>query len=307
MACEVPHRAATHLPCRSDFWSDFSCLQVATIWLSRSRRPSSIGWCSRPRMRPVLTSTRRGRTIGVPCGPYRRRALCEGGAQPHDRGRPLGSRYRGVEASPDHASRQRHRADEVPRLWTNDRRRPGRADRHEHGRGARNVLPWNETCVGPVRAAYWRDEDRGSGACGSHAAREERSTETDFPRRQALQWVAPTIHRGSKRRLSCRSSPSPILFVRFNIQDQRIHDLGLLDQTQVGKFVDFLRFRYLQALRQIGPGRATHHRAASRERAIGRAGQARDRWRHVQSASDLRWPDLRPRHRARRRTWKASI
>ena len=47
------------------------------------------------------------------------------------------------------------------------------------------------------------------------------------------------------------------MFVKFVVQDRRIHDLSMLRQERVGRFVDFLRFEiykhYGKSVRDEGP------------------------------------------------------
>lgn len=51
------------------------------------------------------------------------------------------------------------------------------------------------------------------------------------------------------------------LFVKFMVQDQRIHDLSRLSQVQVGKFVDFLRFEIYKHYGKSEQRRAGTHGA----------------------------------------------
>ncbi|MCK1616392.1 tyrosine-type recombinase/integrase, partial [Bradyrhizobium sp. 159] len=58
------------------------------------------------------------------------------------------------------------------------------------------------------------------------------------------------------------------LFVKFMVQDQRIHDLNLVGQTQVGKFADFLR---LEIYKHYGKSVRDEERTIEELRAKGRS------------------------------------
>lgn len=73
-----------------------------------------------------------------------------------------------------------------------------RLGRHEHGRGARNVLPLNEICAGAVRAPLWRGEGHEDEGLVDRLLLVKNDPPKPFIPPASPRWIAPTIHRGSQ-------------------------------------------------------------------------------------------------------------